>query len=196
MTFTHLQRAAIIDLLRNDPASTLPTEEVDRLCHDFEFGQELAVMSPDGFPIHAEPYHNLDQLAAGVAAWILRYADQGYYSDSRRNRIPLEEIPSYLKVTALPWEPEDDDDNEDEDEKPSLTVPPDPEGKNEDRAEWAQDALEAFAAATHMDTAGEDDQTIMTDLLCNLRHYADRNGIDFRQCLRIANVHYQEETTA
>lgn len=75
-----------------------------------------------------------------------------------------------------------------------LFLPPDPEGMNADRADWADDAIRAFASVTNMDSAGEDDQTILTDLLGDLMHWCDRAGIDFHNRVGMARMHYEEET--
>jgi hypothetical protein len=76
-----------------------------------------------------------------------------------------------------------------------LRMPPDPEGMNDDRASWANTALSAFGIETGMINAGEDDQTIMGDLVADLMHFADRNNIDFEKVLRGARMHYEEETS-
>lgn len=76
------------------------------------------------------------------------------------------------------------------------TLPPDPEGKNDERAHSADVAIRAFAAETRMDTANEDDETIFGDLQCDLMHWADRQGIDFDFVLAGARENYREETTA
>ena len=76
----------------------------------------------------------------------------------------------------------------------AIVLPADPEGMNDDRAEWAQNALDAFASVTGMNTAGEDAETIMTDLLADLMHWSDRNGVKFSDVLSRAQSHYSEET--
>jgi hypothetical protein len=70
------------------------------------------------------------------------------------------------------------------------------EPTNDERAEWAQVALNAFAKETRMDTAGEDDATVLGDLLTNLMHWCDRNGVDFDTKLTGAVVNYETETSA
>ena len=54
---------------------------------------------------------------------------------------------------------------------------------NEDRADWALTALNAFAAETGQtaDIGGGDDDiaSVIGDLLCDLGHLCDRHGIDF-----------------
>lgn len=70
-------------------------------------------------------------------------------------------------------------------------LPPDPEGMNDNRAKWAADALTTFRKATKTDP---EDQ--LADLLCDLMHWADRNGNDFSTELERARAHYAEETLA
>ena len=76
----------------------------------------------------------------------------------------------------------------------TTTLPPDPDGQNDDRAAWADTALRAFARTTKMDTANEADEDILADLLCDLMHWCDRCGIAFEQAVLDATVHYVEET--
>jgi hypothetical protein len=84
-------------------------------------------------------------------------------------------------------------------ETPAMKeLPPDPEDQNEDRAAWAEAALETFRERT-----GTDYETALPDLLCDLMHWADRNSgkidgdqwPDFEHALRIAGEHYTAETT-
>ena len=69
-------------------------------------------------------------------------------------------------------------------------VPPDPEGQNDARAEWAGSALRFFQRST-----GTDHSDALSDLLCNLLHWCDRNGLDFERELERGKCHYDEETT-
>jgi hypothetical protein len=73
-------------------------------------------------------------------------------------------------------------------------IPPDPEGQNDDRASWAAHAIEAFSDITNMRNDGEDDETILGDLLTDLMHWCDRQGIDFDTKLITARVNYAVET--
>lgn len=50
-------------------------------------------------------------------------------------------------------------------------------GMNGRRADWAKNAIDAFIDATHM--GGEDDDTIIGDLLVDLMHYCHQNRIAF-----------------
>lgn len=68
-------------------------------------------------------------------------------------------------------------------------LPPDPEGMNDSRAEWAGYALAAFITQT-----GTDAGDAVTDLLCDLMHLADRTGTDFATDLDRARRHYDAET--
>lgn len=69
----------------------------------------------------------------------------------------------------------------------------DADPSNEQRSEWAQTALDAFARTTDMDTAGEDDDTILGDLLTDLMHWCDYNNVDFEAKLANSIGMYEEE---
>lgn len=64
---------------------------------------------------------------------------------------------------------------------------------NTDRAMWAQAAVTTFAEITRMDSAGEDDETIMADLLADLMHLAESKDIDWAATLERATGHYEYE---
>jgi hypothetical protein len=68
-------------------------------------------------------------------------------------------------------------------------LPPDPENMNGDRAEWAAAALRHFQCCT-----GTDYDTALVDLLGDLMHWCDRNGVDFEDELSRARRHYDAET--
>jgi hypothetical protein len=70
----------------------------------------------------------------------------------------------------------------------SCKLPPDPEKMNDDRAEWAATALRHFQCCT-----GADYEDTLTDLLGDLMHWADRNGVDFNDELARARTHYDAE---
>jgi hypothetical protein len=70
-------------------------------------------------------------------------------------------------------------------------LPPDPEGMNNDRAEWAGAALRQFRSVT-----GTDFEDALSDLLGDLMHWADRNGVTFDDQLSCARMHYEAETAA
>jgi hypothetical protein len=69
------------------------------------------------------------------------------------------------------------------------TLPPDPEGMNEQRARWAGLAVTAFQKAT-----GTDDEDALSDLIADLMHWADRNNFDFQAALIRGRDHYEAET--
>ncbi|MBV9016895.1 MAG: hypothetical protein JO058_14685 [Alphaproteobacteria bacterium] len=71
-----------------------------------------------------------------------------------------------------------------------TALPPDPEGMNERRAEWGARAIRHFQSHTCIDL-----EDALADLLCDLMHFADRNGFDFTHELHRAEMHYEAETT-
>lgn len=79
--------------------------------------------------------------------------------------------------------------------KAKLHLPPDPEKKNDKRADWASEALLVFAEVTNMRLEIEPED-VLPDMLADLMHWCDRNGQDFDDCLRRARDHYTAETTA
>jgi hypothetical protein len=68
-------------------------------------------------------------------------------------------------------------------------LPPDPDGKNDDRAAWA-----AAALATFMQVTGSEKEDALGDLLTDLLHWAHRNRYDFDGALERARGHYVAET--
>ena len=70
----------------------------------------------------------------------------------------------------------------------TIMLPPDPDGQNGDRAGWAQKALAAFKEETHCD-----DEDTLCDLLCDLMHQCDRDGVSFDEQLDRARSHYKVE---
>jgi hypothetical protein len=68
------------------------------------------VLSPDGLPIHlGRRYSTLADARAAADAFAMRFAWQGFYATSTRERIPLEEIVGRCRVISLT---EEDDDEE------------------------------------------------------------------------------------
>jgi hypothetical protein len=59
---------------------------------------------------------------------------------------------------------------------------------NLDRAEWAAAALRHFQCST-----GTEYDDALTDLLCDLVHWSDREDIDFQNALDTARMHYEAE---
>jgi len=68
-------------------------------------------------------------------------------------------------------------------------LPPDLDNQNDNRAEWAASALRQFQCVT-----GTDFEDALPYLLCNLMHWADRNGYDFNYQLLRARRYYAHET--
>lgn len=93
--------------------------------------------------------------------------------------IPAPDPPSPAAPTPRPPRP-----------RRARPIPPDPDGHNNLRAGWAEAALNEFQALTNCD---RDD--VVADLLCNLRHWCDRNSVSFgRENERSARM-YRDETT-
>lgn len=69
----------------------------------------------------------------------------------------------------------------------NSALPADPEKMNDERATFAGVAVDAFIA--HTRTEPED---ALSDLLCNLRHWSDRNNFDFDAELERAQRNYAE----
>lgn len=77
-------------------------------------------------------------------------------------------------------------------------MPPDPEQMNDRRSEWAAHALDTFSRDTYHRPlgAGEDNETTASDLVADIRHWCDRNGVEWESVLRRAEGHYADETAA
>lgn len=73
----------------------------------------------------------------------------------------------------------------------SRRVPPDPEKMNDERAEWAAAAIEAFEGQTRTDR-----EDAVCDLLADLAHWCDRNDMNMGHELRRAIDHYDAETNS
>jgi hypothetical protein len=69
------------------------------------------------------------------------------------------------------------------------SLPPDIDGMNDKRAQWARATLDAFIAQT-----GVDNEDALGDLLCDLIHLSDREPFDFEAALDTARGHYAAET--
>lgn len=68
-------------------------------------------------------------------------------------------------------------------------LPPDPDEQNNDRADWAEEALITFMACT-----GTDPGDSVADLMADLRHWCDRYDLDFDNELARAQGMYGDET--
>lgn len=71
-----------------------------------------------------------------------------------------------------------------------MSLPPDPDSMNDQRAASAEKALFAFIMETGCDPGDE----AIGDLLCNLMHLCDRLGVSFDTNLARAFDHYFSET--
>jgi len=65
---------------------------------------------------------------------------------------------------------------------------------NEERADWGRDACDTFAESVRMDMANEL-PTIIGDLIANLLHLADSEGMCAESLLARAKMHYDAEIT-
>ena len=59
------------------------------------------VISPDGFPIAHEPFNTQAEALKYAFQWCKRFEQQGYYSTSRRGKIPLEDLPECLDLVPV-----------------------------------------------------------------------------------------------
>lgn len=65
---------------------------------------------------------------------------------------------------------------------------------NEQRARWAEAALQAYATGKEGGEALYDEPAlVVSDLLADLMHYAAREAIDIRVCYTRARGHFEEE---
>lgn len=62
------------------------------------------VISPDGFPITCEPFKSQKAAVKYALKWCKRYQQQGYYSTSNREKIPLEDLPDCLSLVSVAME--------------------------------------------------------------------------------------------
>ena len=63
---------------------------------------------------------------------------------------------------------------------------------NQDRIDWASSAMRVFSDLTHM-TNDEPDDTIASDLICNLFHLVTAQGFDPQAVLDLAWMHFSNE---
>lgn len=68
-------------------------------------------------------------------------------------------------------------------------LPPDPEEMNGQRAEWAEELINRFINAT-----GTDRSDALADMLSNIMHWCDREGMPFDKELDRARSYYRDET--
>ena len=74
-----------------------------------------------------------------------------------------------------------------------MALPPDPDNMNDDRADWAEAALQAFIRACRTDR-----EDALPDLLCDLIHLCDRQPDlgGFDAMVERARRNYDAETQA
>ena len=70
-----------------------------------------------------------------------------------------------------------------------MKLPDDPQGRNDERASWAQVTLAAFIAETNTDESGA-----LVEFLAGVMHWCDRSGESFDAHLERARSLYREET--
>jgi hypothetical protein len=60
------------------------------------------VLSPDGFSISFdETWDTPDEASKALDKWVERYKQQGYYSTSNRERIPLDELTTWCTIVPI-----------------------------------------------------------------------------------------------
>lgn len=64
---------------------------------------------------------------------------------------------------------------------------------NAKRAEYADRTLLVYKQYTGLDSAREVDETAFQELLVDLRHWCDTQGLDFDQCVLESEGTYNEE---
>ena len=65
------------------------------------------VLSPDGISIWGDAYPTRAAAESALRQWVKRFARQGFYSTSRWERIPLDEIAARCRIVE--FEQTDDD---------------------------------------------------------------------------------------
>ena len=72
-----------------------------------------------------------------------------------------------------------------------MKLPTDPQGRNDERAHWAQVTLAAFMAET-----GTAESGALVEFLAGVMHWCDRSGESFEAHLERARSLYREEMNA
>ena len=72
------------------------------------------------------------------------------------------------------------------------------EPTNDDRAAWAENAVETFTLETYggrhfSDLVDDDRETAIYDLVANLLHLAKRESMDTDRIVRMAQFHFEAE---
>lgn len=78
---------------------------------------------------------------------------------------------------------------------PAVSSPYPYEPTNADRADWALTAVKVFAEETGMgpDRGNEELFTVLQDLLCDIMHLCDVEGVSFEEVFGQARGVYNEE---
>ena len=71
-------------------------------------------------------------------------------------------------------------------EKPGLPT-------NKDRAVWAGKGLTEFCRQVYSKTSSEEPETLLSDFLADVMHWADEHKVDFEVALERARYNYEEE---
>lgn len=71
---------------------------------------------------------------------------------------------------------------------------PDPDEMNDKRAAWVSSAVESFIRHTGQSIKDDGEFEIIGDLLADIGHYCDQQGLDLTCALQRAAFHYFEET--
>lgn len=70
--------------------------------------------------------------------------------------------------------------------------------ENLNRAHWAKAAIDAFGLEMHgraFDRLGEEDQhDVISDLMCNIRHFCLQSGFDFAELDRRGAGNFEHES--
>lgn len=61
------------------------------------------------------------------------------------------------------------------------------------RAEWAEKALRVFSKETGVNPDGDGYDLAIADLICDLRHLADRQKVSFKEIMKGVAMHYEAE---
>ena len=63
---------------------------------------QFEVLSSEGFAIdREETFPSVEVAEQKLDEWVKRYEQQGYYSTSNRQRIPLDELKDYCKIVQI-----------------------------------------------------------------------------------------------
>lgn len=63
------------------------------------------------------------------------------------------------------------------------------------RAGWAMKAVETFAAETGLDLEADGLDVAISDLLCDILHLCQRDGIDIERAADAAYMHFEAEAS-